>query len=553
MVSRLALYGLLSTSLASTVTLHAIFERNAQFYATCIHLTSSPICLLILLNMGLFSTIIFGRGAQRAFFGDLRPLEVEHLYEKSWFAVTETCLAMTIFRDDFDVKFLSMFVILLSVKIFHWLSQDRVDFMEQTPNLSWLFHIRIVSINLIMLLVDSCMLAYSVSYTLWKGPSMMIIFGFEYTILLSLVISTTAKYVLHTIDLRNENPWEDKSMYIFYVDLVIDFIKLATYCLFFGIVVHFYGLPLHIIRDLYMTLRSFVQRVKDLIQYRRATRNMDSRYPDATAADLAGADRTCIICREEMNVQNNPPIAQRGPARASHPDTPKKLPCGHTFHFRCLRSWLERQQSCPTCRRSVLTENVAPPRPAAAPAPAAAPPQQPPAHQQHQPPQLSGQAPQPDAQLFHPWNPSAWSGPSGSSTGHPSLSRGASVSDFTTSIHTSSGVFPVTLTPLLPMGYGLQGQTQSSPPLPVLDHLTDTQLTQLEGTHREAILSRIRAIQDVQRQLNGVVTQLTQLTELMHVPNSFSSGVASTQPAAATSSSSSSSAAQNKDKDPVRP
>ena len=28
--------------------------------------------------------------------------------------------------------------------------------------------------------------------------------------------------------------------------------------------------------------------------------------------------------------------------------TPKKLPCGHIFHFQCLRSWLERQQSCPT-------------------------------------------------------------------------------------------------------------------------------------------------------------------------------------------------------------
>jgi E3 ubiquitin-protein ligase synoviolin len=24
------------------------------------------------------------------------------------------------------------------------------------------------------------------------------------------------------------------------------------------------------------------------------------------------------------------------------------LPCGHIFHFHCLRSWLERQQTCPT-------------------------------------------------------------------------------------------------------------------------------------------------------------------------------------------------------------
>lgn len=35
---------------------------------------------------------------------------------------------------------------------------------------------------------------------------------------------------------------------------------------------------------------------------------------------------------------------------------PKKLPCGHVLHFACLRSWLERQQRCPTCRRTVLDE-----------------------------------------------------------------------------------------------------------------------------------------------------------------------------------------------------
>lgn len=47
------------------------------------------------------------------------------------------------------------------------------------------------------------------------------------------------------------------------------------------------------------------------------------------------SDATCIICREEMSAA-------------------KKLPCGHLFHIHCLRSWLERQQTCPTCRSSVL-------------------------------------------------------------------------------------------------------------------------------------------------------------------------------------------------------
>ena len=47
------------------------------------------------------------------------------------------------------------------------------------------------------------------------------------------------------------------------------------------------------------------------------------------------SDATCIICREEMT-------------------TAKKLICGHLFHVNCLRSWLERQHTCPTCRALVV-------------------------------------------------------------------------------------------------------------------------------------------------------------------------------------------------------
>ena len=79
---------------------------------------------------------------------------------------------------------------------------------------------------------------------------------------------------------------------------------------------------------------------------------MDRRYANATEEELAAmSDRTCIICREELTAAAaNNEAAPNG--QAQHQDgpnmTPKKLPCGHVFHFQCLRSWLERQQSCPT-------------------------------------------------------------------------------------------------------------------------------------------------------------------------------------------------------------
>ncbi|MCO5612569.1 hypothetical protein L7F22_066837 [Adiantum nelumboides] len=185
----------------------------------------------------------------------------------------------------------------------------------------------------------------------------------HFMILWATLNSTIAKYLINCYDLRSEVPWEGKSMYVFFVDLVTDFLKLATYLGFCALIVSYYGLPLNIIRDVYITGRSFFGRIRDFIKYRAATRNMDTRFPDATQQDMRTmSDGTCIICREEMIV-SDAGATDENEGRAPGPspptssglnETPKKLPCGHIFHFHCLRSWLERQQSCPTCRRTVF-------------------------------------------------------------------------------------------------------------------------------------------------------------------------------------------------------
>jgi E3 ubiquitin-protein ligase synoviolin len=128
----------------------------------------------------------------------------------------------------------------------------------------------------------------------------------------------------------------------------------------------FYGLPIHIMRDLFLTARSFTKRLTAFMKYRRATRDMNTLYEDATVEDIQRED-TCIICREEMrpwSVTNpQPPPAAPGAMPPVRPaaivnerSRPKKLPCGHILHLGCLKSWLERQQMCPTCRRSVVVD-----------------------------------------------------------------------------------------------------------------------------------------------------------------------------------------------------
>ncbi|KAE8244860.1 hypothetical protein A4X13_0g6202 [Tilletia indica] len=350
---RLFIYGAITTASAVAVTFNA-FRQRSNYYAAAVWLGRSNGCMLILLNFGIFSALMYALAVQWVFFGQLRPIEVEHLHERAWYALTESLLAMTIFRDEFDAKFVIMFGTLLFLKVFHWLSEDRVDYMEQTPSVSKLFHVRMISMLSTMALVDLALVAWSLEaiYLDSKQLGLTIMFSTEFMVLLASNFSIGSKYVINCIDAYSEDVWEKKSMYVFYVDLLTDFIKLLVYTFFFSFILATYGFPFNLVRDVVFTARSFFGRVRDLIRYREATKNMNERYPDASVRDMeALSDGTCIICRDDMLVAG---AEGTPPGQPSAQETPKKLPCGHIFHFHCLRSWLERQQSCPTCRRTVL-------------------------------------------------------------------------------------------------------------------------------------------------------------------------------------------------------
>lgn len=62
---------------------------------------------------------------------------------------------------------------------------------------------------------------------------------------------------------------------------------------------------------------------------------MEENFPVATEEELTRNNDDCAICWDGM-----------ASAR-------KLMPCGHLFHTTCLRSWLEQDTSCPTCRHSL--------------------------------------------------------------------------------------------------------------------------------------------------------------------------------------------------------
>jgi E3 ubiquitin-protein ligase synoviolin len=58
------------------------------------------------------------------------------------------------------------------------------------------------------------------------------VFGFEYAVLLTIVANTLVKYILHSIDLHSENPWDNKAVFMLYTELVIGFVKVNTSLLY---------------------------------------------------------------------------------------------------------------------------------------------------------------------------------------------------------------------------------------------------------------------------------------------------------------------------------
>ncbi|XAR52090.1 hypothetical protein NMG60_11019989 [Bertholletia excelsa] len=331
---RLQTYAGLSL-VATLVVIYHAFHSRGQFYPAMVHLSTSKISLVLLLNMGLVFMCVLWQITKRIFLGSLREAEVERLNEQSWREVMEILFAITIFRQDFSVTFLAMVTALLLIKALHWLAQKRVEYIETTPSVTMLAHARIVSFMGFLLLIDSLFLYNSMKFLLqtWQA-SVSLFFSFEYMILATTTVSTFVKYVFYVSDMLMEGQWERKAVFTFYLELIRDLLHLSLYLCFFLVIFVNYGVPLHLIRDLYETFRNFRIRVADYIRYRKITSNMNDRFPDATPEELNASDATCIICREEMT-------------------TAKRLNCGHLFHVHCLRSWLERQHTCPTCRALV--------------------------------------------------------------------------------------------------------------------------------------------------------------------------------------------------------
>eukprot|EP00019_Armaparvus_languidus_P005718 CAMPEP_0168596922 /NCGR_PEP_ID=MMETSP0420-20121227/10304_1 /TAXON_ID=498008 /ORGANISM="Pessonella sp." /LENGTH=696 /DNA_ID=CAMNT_0008633569 /DNA_START=35 /DNA_END=2122 /DNA_ORIENTATION=- len=291
--------------------------------------------------MALVLVYLFGICVKKLFLGSLRPVEVAEIKDQLGATLTDTLLAMTIFRGDFDAQFGKLLVCLIFLKFFHWTARLRVDYIAQTISFSRQSLLRLSALVAVLLWADLAFVWHSVQSVLESGVGVTVLFGFEATLLACAAMQTGVHLVLNIVDQRRDGAWHGKGWFALWTDFIAEVFNMLLYVMFFGVVVAYIGRPLHLIRQMYYTYRRFARRVREVANWRRATKDINARFPLVTGAELRaqGSDDVCIICREEM---------LEG----------RRLPCGHCIHTECLQSWLQRKQDCPTCRLSVLREDI---------------------------------------------------------------------------------------------------------------------------------------------------------------------------------------------------
>ncbi|XP_067296433.1 E3 ubiquitin-protein ligase AMFR [Pseudorasbora parva] len=319
--------------------------NNEELHSTVLWYlaTTDSFCIWVLVNTLCCFLLLTAKCIQFIAFGDLRMNEKQNLKGKIRNFLFYKFIFLFGVLNVQTERELAMWCIwcsaLLFLQLLAQLCKDRFEYLLSSSIMSLGSHMRV-------LLVLMCLLVCSGGLTVvcallrfsheMNTLSFMAVECLMVTIYMSHVI---LRYTIHLYDLICEDSWEDKEVCIYYTDFVME-----MGILFLDIMHHIHMLlygniwfsvaDLIILIDLRFLSQEMQHKLLQLKNYLHIYDVMDMRFSMATMEELASHDDRCAICWEKMY-------------------TAYKMPCGHLFHKSCLRSWLEQDMSCPTCRMSV--------------------------------------------------------------------------------------------------------------------------------------------------------------------------------------------------------
>ncbi|MEN2496555.1 MAG: E3 ubiquitin-protein ligase synoviolin [Marteilia pararefringens] len=276
------------------------------------------------------------------FFGGLRPIEFEHLIEKTSVSITDTFILLMLMHAQLSSSLIKPFLILYLSKWTKWLLNDRLSFLESRLNIPLIDVIRTIVCLMLALVCDLVNLAKYLPHIASMNPNVNCALLLEYFLESVESLRLLYSYFLFAYETHvTDDSSFNKQLLILYGNLFGVASSLLAQVLFFTLLVHNYIFPFISIRSFMVNLSNFRKYLKTIVHSRRAIRIMESQFADVTQQELEQYDSTCIICREDM-----------GDGAAC-----KRLPCSHILHSDCLKSWFQRQQACPLCRTHIFSSS----------------------------------------------------------------------------------------------------------------------------------------------------------------------------------------------------
>ncbi|XDT03245.1 Zinc finger RING-type profile [Nakaseomyces glabratus] len=397
---------LIFTAITYVLTIYCVIsacQSSVSFLQIALKLSEGFNILIITVFTLLNSTLLW-QFLTSMLFGELRIIEHEHIFERLPFAVINTIFMFSTFNEKYFFTLATCALVLLYMKVFHWILRDRLDLLLQGINedTRWkdLLVNRYICNLLLLVVIDSYVIsfcvstAYNIASSIFTAGTNSIVLGggspltqraliyimqaMEFTNLIidlvNLILNTGLQfYEFHLsrkfsqnnptfnsisaedADTESEdgdsqfNGLEGKFMYEKLIDVVTRFLQTLVHVVMAMVL----NLPLMLVKDIFVDVWVLYMNSKSLLAIWKNSKQLDTKLPTMTSDDLnndPNFDNVCIVCMDEL-VSENPHHHQ------SDGKKPKKLPCGHVLHLSCLKNWMERSQTCPICRLPVFDEN----------------------------------------------------------------------------------------------------------------------------------------------------------------------------------------------------
>ncbi|KAH9389022.1 hypothetical protein TYRP_008374 [Tyrophagus putrescentiae] len=302
-----------------------------------------PLCVWTLINMGYCLLILLGKVIQKLIFGDLRASEHQLLRDKFWnFLIYKFIFVFSVINVQYMdelVLWCAWFSVLGFMLVLTYLCKERFNYLTFSPAVSKWVHVRLLT--LLLLIISSTIPLFIVGIIVGMHTNFSIgaFLISECTLLFLRTIYCVILYMIHLWDISRESIWEKRASITYYIELTFDLLILSIeFChhfhmLFWGNIILSVS-TLVIVFQLRALFNDINRRIKKHKNYLQVLNLMEENFSVASDDELARNNDDCAICWDQMKAA-------------------RKLPCGHLFHTTCLRSWLEQDTSCPTCRHSL--------------------------------------------------------------------------------------------------------------------------------------------------------------------------------------------------------